>query len=334
MQLSVIVPNIQNNKELAEVFDTFINQDNQDFELILVLSNANKSMFSTIEKTLKFFGSRLKFILNENRSNIQNDIITAFHLVKGKFTYVYSPDNNGRYYYVSRIVNEAQKYNADILEFRPRLVNSIRWKPEPRLVCDQVLDKNKKPEYVAYAYPFIFNKVFKSTLISQLVKYKQKETNDTKFAIQLTYMLLIMSQTYVYVNKRIVRETIKSNIWLVPNNFINQFNEILSYLKINNIKLTEEINYAKMYFLSVFLNGLLNTWRKRLNLSIFDDFSNYAVMRSKKSADDLHKFLIKEHSQNNSFFMTNIYMLKNNEETKLINLDPNINTSKSFLGEL
>ncbi|WP_406616845.1 glycosyltransferase [Mycoplasmopsis adleri] len=334
MQLSIIVPNIVNNKNLTATLDTFKNQDNQDFELILVLTNTNKTMYSTIEKYLKFFGTRLKFITNSTRKSIQNDIISAFHLVKGQYTYVFFSDNADKHYYVSRLLQAAQKYDVDVVEFRPRLVNSIRWKPDPRLTCDMIYKQDKNPEYIAYAYPFIFNKIFKSTLVHQFVKYKQKELNDTKFAVQLTYMLLIKSQSYVYINERIVRENISSNIWLTPSNFIGQFADTISFLKSNNIKLTEEINYASFYFLQIFLGGLLKTWRKRFSLQIFADQANYNEMRSKKYTEDLYKYLKQQHEENHLFFDTNIYMIKNNNEVSLIKNLPEINKWNDILGEL
>ncbi|WP_029513653.1 hypothetical protein [Mycoplasmopsis primatum] len=334
MQLSVIVPNILTNSSLKSVLNILKDQDNQDFEVILVLTNAKKSMYTTIEKYLNFFGSRLKFILNSKRRSIQSDIVSTFHLIKGKFSYVFFPDNAGRSYYISELIKNALNYDADILEFKPRLVNSIRWKPDARIKPNVLFKIKDNPEVVAYAYPFIFNKVFKTSLLTNFTKHKFKELNDTKFSIYLTYMLLIKASTYVYIDERIVRENIQSSIWLAPSNFIYQFSELINYLKINDIKLRHEVKYASYYFLQIFLAGLLKTWKKKISLKVFSDHINYNEKRSKKFADDLYKYLQKQHSEDDLFFTTNIYMLKTSQESDMLKKLPEINKWNDILGEL
>lgn len=334
MQLTFIVPNITSNSNLKNVLSTMSGQDNQDFELILITTNTSASMYKTFEKYLKFFGSRLKLITNSKRRSIQNDIVSGFHLAEGKFVHIYFPDNPGRPYFANRLIENAQTYDVDILEFRPRLINSIRWKPEPRLEENKVYNMEKNPECIPYIYPFIFNKVFKKTLVEKFIKFKSKELNDTKFAVLLTYMLILKAEDYVYVNERIVRENIASDLWLTPSNFIYEFEELSKYLKLNEIKLTQEIDYATFYFLQVFLGGILHTWRKRISLKIFKDHSNYKERRAKKFTKDLHKYLTKCHSENRLFFDTNIYMLKDNIEADSIRFLPELNKWDTVLGEL
>ncbi|VEU75191.1 Glycosyl transferase family 2 [Mycoplasmopsis maculosa] len=334
MQLSIIVPNIKTSIELENTLENFRTQNTQDFELILVITNINKTMYSLLEEGLKFFGSRLKFILNSNRKSIQNNIVSGFHLVKGKYVTIIYTDNKLKDHYVEDLVNLSSKYDTDVIEYRPRLINTIRWKPEPRIKPLHVYNILNEPEYVAYAYPFIFNKIFKNSLIQQFIKFKQKELNDTKFAVELTYMLLLKSTSYVYENIRIIKENISSSLWLTPKNFIYQFNEIINYVEINNIKLSHEINYANLYFLQLFLAGLLKTWRRRFSLNVFKDITNYNEKRSTKFTEDLYKYLEKFHKDNLLFFTTNIYMLKNNSETKSLKKLPPINKWNDILGEL
>ncbi|MBZ4195511.1 glycosyl transferase [Mycoplasma tauri] len=319
MQLSIIVPNVSNNTDLKNVLSTYKYQDNQDFELILSLTNPGKIMYGTIEKYLDFFGSRLKFIVNNKRTSVQAEILSAFHLVKGKYSYIFFPDNAGRYYFVSRMIELTHKYDTEIIEFRPRLVNSIRWKPNPRVTQDTIFKIEKYPEVVAYSYPFIFNKIFKSTLLHKFDRLKIKEFNDSKFCIFLTYILLTNACSYAYYGERIVRENISSNLWLAPNSFISQFDILLENLKTSNTKLQYEVQYAKYYFLQIFLAGLLKTWRKGFSVfNYFKNRSNFLERRSKKYADDLYKYLQRQQNNDSLFFDTNIYVNKNTFESKLI----------------
>ncbi|EIN15103.1 Glycosyltransferase [Mycoplasmopsis agalactiae 14628] len=334
MELALIVPNIGNSIVLKDVLSTLREQDNQDFEIVLVLTNTGKNMYAALEKYLQFFGSRLKFITNSKRRSIHKDIVAAFHLIRAKHSYIYFPDNDGSVSFVRQLLETISKYDADIVEFRPRLVNTIRWKPFPRLEPNKIFALSKNPEVVAYSYPFIFNKVFKTKLLNSLPKFKLRELNDTKLQVYLNYLLLINASTYAYTNEVIVRENIQSDMWLAPNNFIYQFNELLSYVKMNNLKLQQEIKYAYYYFLQIFLAGLIKTWRARFSLSVITDYINYNEKRSKKFAEDLYKHLQKMHNDDKLFFETNIYMLKSNIESNSLKYLPNIDKWSDILGEL
>ncbi|MBT1343744.1 glycosyltransferase family 2 protein [Mycoplasma bovis] len=334
MELVLIIPNICNSIVLKDVLSTLREQDNQDFEIILVLTNTGKNMYATLEKYLDFFGSRLKFITNSKRRSIHKDIVAGFHLVKAKHSFIYFPDNDGSVSLVRQLLECISKYDADILEFRPHLVNTIKWKPSPRLEAKNTFNISKNPEVVAYSYPFLFNKIFKTKLLTSLPKFKFRELNDTKFQVYLNYLLLIHANTYIYTNDVIVRENIQSDMWLAPNNFIYQFNELLNYAKMNNIKLQQEIKYAYYYFLQIFLGGLLKTWRARFSLSVISDYINYSEKRSKKFAEDLYKYLQKMHNEDKLFFETNIYMLKSNLESNSLKYLPNIDKWSDILGEL
>ncbi|MGV2393456.1 UNVERIFIED_CONTAM: glycosyltransferase [Campylobacter lari] len=126
MQLSIIVPNITNKVDLVNSLSMLKEQNSQDFEAILIITNPTKIMYLIIEEYLEFFGSRLKLIINNKRRSIQNDIVSGFHLVKGKFTTVIFSDNKSRDYFVSELVDATLNYDADVIEYRPRLVNTIR----------------------------------------------------------------------------------------------------------------------------------------------------------------------------------------------------------------
>jgi len=62
--------------------------------------------------------------------------------------------------------------------------------------------------FLAYAYPFISNKLFKKSLIENLLKYQPTFSNDYNFAIELDYLLLMNANTYAYNDQRIIREYI------------------------------------------------------------------------------------------------------------------------------
>nr|WP_307914183.1 hypothetical protein [Mycoplasmopsis bovis] len=104
------------------------------------------------------------------------------------------------FHLVRQLLECISKYDADILEFRPHLVNTIKWKPSPRLEAKNTFNISKNPEVVAYSYPFLFNKIFKTKLLTSLPKFKFRELNDTKFQVYLNYLLLIQCK-YIHLYK-------------------------------------------------------------------------------------------------------------------------------------
>lgn len=339
MKLSIISPNISSTKNIKRVLDGFKDQNNQDFELILVLSNMTSAMYSVLNKYLEFFGSRLKFVVNNKRKSVQSDIVCAFHLIKGEYTMIYYNDNPFRSYFVKELIDLTQTYDeCDIIEFRPRLIGTLAWKPNPRLKPGYVYNIENEPEFVAYAFPFIFNKLYKSSFLNKFVKYHPNESNDAKFCIDLTYYLLIHAQKYVYVHTRIVREFISSSLWLNPVNFINQFKNISNYVQALNIKLSLELEYASFYFMQIFLAGILSSWRVRpssvLTGKFFNDRSNYSEKRAQKFSNELYKYIKKMHEENSLFFSTNPYILRSNPETQFMLYVPEIKKWNDILDKL
>lgn len=59
MELALIVPNIGNSIMLKDVLSTLREQDNQDFEIVLVLTNTGKNMYAALEKYLQFLARGL-----------------------------------------------------------------------------------------------------------------------------------------------------------------------------------------------------------------------------------------------------------------------------------
>ncbi|MCS4537085.1 MULTISPECIES: glycosyltransferase [unclassified Mycoplasma] len=330
MKLSIITPSIMDWKELEYISDVLRNQNNQDFEVIFVVSKANKKMYSVIESVVEFFGSRVKVVFNQKRKSIQSDIITALHLVKNQYVYVLSPDSVIKKNFVRILTNKLIDNQPQILEFRPNLTGSIKWHPQPRINTNTLINKKESQEFVAYAFPFIFNKVFKKSFIEQFINYRVKEMNDTKFATELLYVLLVNASSYMYWNVSPVKEHISSSTWLAPNNFLTQFKIIENFITTNNLDLLSEITYAKLYFLQIVLLGFLNSREfsvfKVLHY-IFDSRKKYNEKRGEKFLNDLYTFLKDYHEENFQIFLANNYVNKINKEAEYLRNLPDLETA-------
>ncbi|MBU4690097.1 glycosyltransferase family 2 protein [Mycoplasma sp. ES3157-GEN-MYC] len=318
MKLSIITPAINDWKELDYLLQTLKLQDNQDFETICVITKPSKKMYQILENALQFFGSRFKFIVNMKRKSIQSDIVAALHLVKNNYVYILNADAMIKKNFVRTVTNKLNDVQPDIIEFKPVLTGSIKWKPMPRLESDVLMNISSNPKFVAYAFPFIFNKIFKKSFIEQFARYRVKELNDTKFATELLYFMLVNATTYQFWNIQLVKENISSATWFTPRNFVAQFRIIENYLETTNTKLTQELAYAQLYFLQIVLAGFLDSWEFsvfKVLQYIFESRSDFSEKRADKYLEDLQKYLTKYHNENQQVFLTNIYLNTQNPES-------------------
>ncbi|QKT05327.1 glycosyltransferase [Mycoplasma sp. OR1901] len=295
-------------------------QENQDFEIILCIDKKQSNMLESLKEYFLLFGSRLKVILNSRVDSYQLNLINAFKIARGDFLVVLNSENTLRKRYVSNIIEEATKYSADILEFKPRLVGSIRWKPKARLKLLNKVDINKMQSTYAYTFPFVFNKVYKKTLYKKLTKYVPSNLNDTKMCVELNYILFSEAKTYMYLDYRVYREFINSNTWFNSRHVLDSFNNIENYYKEHNPKVLDEISYAKMYAIKLMLTGFLNettfTYKRIYKYEKEQIQEKRSIMFIKRHYDLVTK--LENMSVKNDFYKSNIYLANANDESKLM----------------
>lgn len=338
MKLTLISSITEDYRDLRYFLKSLTEQDNQDFEIILCLnkSSNNKRIFDVIQEHYEFFGSRLKFLVNSRRESIQYTLANAFALAKGEYVTVLNSDTTIKKYLVREISTYASDLDVDILEFKPRMIGSIAWKPHPRIQNVNTRIKiADSPDIIAYSFPFIFNKIYKKSLIKKLIKFKPSTVTDTKLAIELNYRLLLLAKTYSYIDIRIKREYFGVDNWINPHSFITKFDALEPFFKTSDRKLMHEFNYAKYFFIKIFLAGLLTDTNYR-NINTIMNYKQVLEKRSHKFKDKLKEIIKKYESSNEYkiFCETNIYMQFDNTETNWLRNSNPINKWNKILGEL
>lgn len=313
MKLSIISPLISNQKELKSFLNCMKEQTTQDFETILVINSISDQMYDYLEKSMKFLGSRLKIIINTSKRSLQHNLISAFNVVEGDYVNIMFSNNVMRNYFVERMNGLIQQFsNVDVIEFKPRLVGSIRWKPEARIEQHKVFNIKDNPSFLAFSYPIISNKIIKKELLQNFLKYQPVFSNDANFSPELTYLLLMEAKNYVYHDQRIIREYIDYSSWMNPKNFVEEWEKILNVARQKQIKITHELDYAYVYFFQIFLAGILG-------LSTYLHKDEYKEKKSYKLVKDLEKMIDKFYVEKENFYNVNIYMQNNNKkEFKLL----------------
>ncbi|VEU75915.1 glycosyltransferase family 2 protein [Mycoplasmopsis columboralis] len=320
MRLSLISLVGDSERDVDWFLQDLAEQETQDFEVILCIDKNSeaKKILDVISKYKKFFGSRVIAIFNSKMNSYQHNLVSAFRIASGDYVCVLNSDSTIKRHYIKRIIDVAIEHNVDILELKPRLVGSIRWKPLARINLNENLEISKHKEVVAYTYPFIFNKIFKKSLIKKFVKYKPISNNDSKLCVEVNYMLLLSAKTYRYVDKRIIREYYGADIWLNTKNGLQSFAEVENYIKLQNLKLLEEIKYAKYYYLKVVMYGLLNS-----TTFMYRNFKSKEEIEEKRSellVEKHEKALEKLESSTefDAFEKSNLYMIKSSQESDFL----------------
>lgn len=321
MTISLISLDNTNEKTVDTFLKSLQSQDNQDFEVIICLNKKTeaKKIFKVIQSYKSFFGTRLVVIYNSKINNFQHNLISAFRVIKGDYFTVLNSTTNLKRYHISTLIKEVKEQSADVIEFKPRIIGSIKWKPAKRLEAEKEMKIANNQQILAYTFPMIFNKVFKTSLAKKLMKYKVENKNDTKFCLEVMYMLMFEAKKYIYLDYRIFKENLGSDVWLVSNHFLRTFNLLISYLKNSNIKLTQELTYAKYYFLKLILSGILSGTTFAYK-NIWSEKNEISEKRSQLLIDK-HFKLIQELESNNEFQVftaSNLYMNVVNNEVKAL----------------
>lgn len=337
MKLTIISSITENERDTNSFLKDLTEQDTQDFEVILCLnkSSSSKKIFSLISEYGKFFGSRLKVVWNYKNQSVNYNIASAFRIAKGNYVTIINSDTSLRKYYLLKMIEQATKYDVDVLEFKPRLIGSTRWKPKARIITQEPVKIANRPDVFAYTFPFILNKIFKRTVVQKYEKNWPKQSADDKLAVSLNYQLMLLSKTYMYVDSRIKRDYFDLETWINPKTYINNFKDIEKMFMNYESKIMHEYEYAKNYFFKVFLPGLI-TDVSFISVRNLIHYKELNEKRSKKFVDELKVYIDKlQKSPEFKMFMdTNNYMLLKNNETDLIKNNIPISKWRNILNEL
>ncbi|KKB26897.1 Glycosyltransferase [Mycoplasmopsis meleagridis] len=333
MKLSIISPNIFKADQLSDFLHKLKNQNSQDFEIILVVNNNSRKIFRIIEEYLLFFGPRLKFVLNLQKKITQDNIMAAFGLVKGEFVTIINVNNNIKHKLVSDLI-DLVKEPADIIEFLPSFTHEIRWKMKERIKKGFYQDfLSKNSEIFAYTAPIISNKIYSKKVVNTLMKFKPLELGDGIFCIELLYLLMLNAKSYKMVNEYLYKEEIKYDYPLNLKILLDEFDKIKSFINVNNIKLSHEIEYAEFYFVKAFLGTIVKTYKSN---TFYDWIKNKEIRYWKKEKihEQILKYIVKKQTMDSNFFTTNFYINQPKFEAIFLKNTPSIKSWENLIDKI
>ncbi|MDJ1648983.1 hypothetical protein [Mycoplasma phocimorsus] len=258
MKLSIIsiIFNNDKNININKFIDGFSVQEDQDFELILVFQKVTKKLMNKLKKVPNKLKDKIKFIFNYKSISYEQCVFQGMEKAMGRYISIINTDNKIKDYLVKRL-NEINQEDVQIVEYKPRLVGNVKWKPIKRLEENKIYDQSNI-EFIAKSFPFLFNKIFKKDLVEKVLEIKNLELRvNSKLSINILYYLLLNTNTYKYIDQRITREYIAKKFSAFSKTYNKSWINLCKYIHENNINAKEELFYARIYFEALLLPGLL-----------------------------------------------------------------------------
>lgn len=316
MKLSIISVVEKNNKSILVFLRDLAKQTNQDFELILIIQKSNNQILRELEQCPTELNDKIKIIFNYRDISYEKLLFKGFELSSGDYACVVNLPIAFKHSIIQHFIDKIDQFKTDIIEFKPRLIGGVKFKPKARLNQDVIYDQTNKM-FIAYAFPYIFNKLFKRDLINRVLTIKSNYVNNSKFAVELLYYLLFNAQTYKYLDYRVLREQVNSDFVIMTNVFEKTWVALDNYLKINNIKLHHELDYAKAYYQVLLTPGMLTEDTNRFFNIILG--TKKASRRTKINLVKINEQILQMYRNNlENFAIKNIYMNSNLKENELL----------------
>lgn len=301
--ISVIVPVYKQNKLLDKFLESLTKQTCKKFEVILAIDTNSDDVLDVVEKHWEL-RKNATIIFNVKKGGRLKSIYSSIKKAKGDYVIVWSPSSVLEKDSIERL-SKLIKYSngADVIEFNAKLKTPFKTKGVVRKEYESKVLISENKDIIAYTYPFDFNKVFKKSLLSDVLKMENSLRIDSMFSIEHIYKALLLAKTYASFNETILAKTKNSEI----NNvniikIIKQWSYIRDFADYNfGTTYKNEIDYAQYYHLVVVVKSLVD----KLNHAT-------AKIKFKQHMKDLFS------NGYSSFFQTNKYIISKTEEAKTL----------------
>lgn len=319
MKLSIILSSQNKNKYLKQFLESMHNQISKNFEILLTIDKPSNEDLKIVEEYQEKLNKKIKVFLNSSIQGKNYNWISMIEQSKGKYITILHPESIIKHNYVKEFTNYVLKYNTDVIEFRPEFKGIEKWAPKERIKSASIIEIQNNSDYIAYSFPLIFNKFWKKSLLKKVVnEYDLKNHKNIQHWIELNYLALINSKSYVYVNKILVEDWNNSLKNFSYNVNKSQWENIIKATKdLENKKYLQEIFYAQIYHYQIFLPTVIGIYSKNKLLNIFKT-------QDKDKYDSIVATLYKEiqKMRNEKFKLaiaTNKFLLYQNNEVVFLN---------------
>ncbi|AAT27979.1 hypothetical protein [[Mycoplasma] mobile] len=319
MELSLITYLDAKNKNLDNIKSILEVQKIAKFEFILIADNLNQTAFKKLlDLENNFKTNDFKIIFNEKKQGEIQGIFDAVKISNKTFTLIQPNFSSYKKNFVEDVSHLLKSKNiADIIEFRPDIEGLTHWNPKLRFnfeTLESIFENEKIAEVLVYAFPFIFNKIFRKEIL--LKAFENKNLSENTSIFELFYYILPFAKTYMTFNKELSKESINKshfNSYLV---FFKTWKKLENFYNSSHQNLIQELIYAKFFCLQVLIPGFLGHINRKKIISLSYNFIDKA--NSQLNSNYYEKLKSIHEAEFKNLAVNSKYMMLKNSEVEFL----------------
>ncbi len=309
MKVSVIVPVYNVEPYLDKCLNTLVNQTLKKIEIIIVNDGSKDNSEKIIEKYLKKYPEKIKYIKKANGglSSARNE---GLKYASGEYIGFVDSDDYVSLNTFNLMYKKAKEKNFDLVVCNLNYVYETKTKMVSAGLDKDLENEDEVKKNIVFLYPAVWNKLYKKEILDSL-KFKEGIWYED---VEFNFRVYPRVKSIGYVDKPLIQyvqreSSISKTIDKRLFNYIDNFNGLIRYYQDNNL-------YNKYYFELEYsyVRYLYATFIKQLSYTNDKELFKEGVKEAIKNVQE-HFPNYKKNIYLKKFGLKNIYLKTFNKKT-------------------
>ncbi len=309
MKVSVIVPVYNVEPYLDKCLNTLVNQTLKKIEIIIVNDGSKDNSEKIIEKYLKKYPEKIKYIKKANGglSSARNE---GLKYASGEYIGFVDSDDYVSLNTFNLMYKKAKEKNFDLVVCNLNYVYESKTKMVSAGLDKDLENEDEVKKNIVFLYPAVWNKLYKKEILDSL-KFKEGIWYED---VEFNFRVYPRVKSIGYVDKPLIQyvqreSSISKTIDKRLFNYIDNFNGLIRYYQDNNL-------YNKYYFELEYsyVRYLYATFIKQLSYTNDKELFKEGVKEAIKNVQE-HFPNYKKNIYLKKFGLKNIYLKTFNKKT-------------------
>lgn len=309
MKVSVIVPVYNVEPYLDKCLNTLVNQTLKKIEIIIVNDGSKDNSEKIIEKYLKKYPEKIKYIKKANGglSSARNE---GLKYASGEYIGFVDSDDYVSLNTFNLMYKKAKEKNFDLVVCNLNYVYETKTKMVSAGLDKDLENEDEVKKNIVFLYPAVWNKLYKKEILDSL-KFKEGIWYED---VEFNFRVYPRVKSIGYVDKPLIQyvqreSSISKTIDKRLFNYIDNFNGLIRYYQYNNL-------YNKYYFELEYsyVRYLYATFIKQLSYTNDKELFKEGVKEAIKNVQE-HFPNYKKNIYLKKFGLKNIYLKTFNKKT-------------------
>ena len=309
MKVSVIVPVYNVESYLDKCLNTLVKQTLQEIEIIIVNDGSKDNSEKIIEKYLKKYPEKIKYIKKANGglSSARNE---GLKYASGEYIGFVDSDDYVSLNTFNLMYKKAKEKNFDLVVCNLNYVYETKTKMVSAGLDKDLENEDEVKKNIVFLYPAVWNKLYKKEILDSL-KFKEGIWYED---VEFNFRVYPRVKSIGYVDKPLIQyvqreSSISKTIDKRLFNYVDNFNGLIRYYQDNNL-------YNKYYFELEYsyVRYLYATFIKQLSYTNDKELFKEGVKEAIKNVQE-HFPNYKKNIYLKKFGLKNIYLKTFNKKT-------------------